>query len=557
MVGPNALLFCSISYSNTTIEGVKYSQVFGNRDKTIFRIDLSARIIVWKISYKTKHNAGIHVQDSKLLKQEDLELFTVIASCLTVLYVIIVIRTIFKILLQNRNPLKTHAYLLLLILLPGLGLIIYFFFGMQFRRRKKFAIRKIKSSKLLEDWRNHYLQLIKNNYELLEEHFGERIKTPKLLFTSENSILTVENKIEILKNGEEKFPKMIEDLRNAKDHIHIEYYIFIDDVLGNQIIDVLIEKAQAGLEVRVIFDSVGSLSLSNKTVYKMREAGIEIHEYLPVRFPRFANKMNFRDHRKIAVIDGEIGYIGGINIEKKYDNRYQNENPYYWRDTSMRIHGNAVYELQTLFLITWDFVCDEIIIPNSKYYPENDVSDICLASVVGSGPESQPRIMMETFFSLITTAKSSIRIVTPYFIPNESVMTAITNASKSGVIVEIILPGISDGKLVKAATDTFVKPLIQAGVKVYFYKKGFVHAKLMVIDDEVSTVGTANMDYRSFEQNSEVNVIVYNKEVSKVLVSHFNDDLKDSDLADENYWESMRFTQRLFASFARLFSPIL
>ena len=470
---------------------------------------------------------------------------------------ILVIRTIFKILLQNRNPLKTHAYLLVLILLPVIGLIVYFFFGMKYRRRKKFALRKIVRSKLLEDWRAHYLALITDNYDLLEEHFGERIKTPKLLYTTENSVLTLANNVEVLRNGEEKFPKLLEDLKNAHNHIHLEYYIFIDDELGNQIIDVLIDKAKSGLEVRVIFDSVGSFKLSGNRISQMREAGIDVFEYLPVRFPRFANRMNFRNHRKIVVIDGHIGYVGGINIEKKYDNRYLKENPYYWRDTSLRIQGDAVYELQTLFLITWDFVSNEIIVPNSTYYPKNEVTDSCLASVLGSGPESESRIMMETFFSLITTAKSNIRIVTPYFIPNESIMTAITNASKSGVTVEIILPGISDGRLVKAATDTFVTPLLEAGVKVYFYQKGFVHAKLMIIDNEISTVGTANMDYRSFEQNSEVNVIIYNKAISKTLVDQFEEDLKVSKPVETDYWKNLHYGDKLFASFARLFSPIL
>ncbi|MEZ4938786.1 MAG: cardiolipin synthase [Crocinitomicaceae bacterium] len=478
-------------------------------------------------------------------------------SVVTIIYVFLVIQTIFTILLQNRNPLKTHSYILVLILLPVLGLLVYFFFGMQYRRRKKFAKRKIKSSQLLENWRNHYLQIIRDNYEVLEERFGERIKTPKLLFTSENAILTLENKIEVLRNGEVKFPRLIEDLKQAQHHIHLEYYILEDDDLGNQIINVLIDKAKEGKEVRVIFDSVGSLGLANKTIYKMEAAGVKTGEYLPVRFPRFANKLNFRDHRKILVIDGKIGYCGGINIDKRYDNRFIKENPYFWRDTSLRLEGDVVYELQTLFLITWDFVHDELILPNELYFPKNEIHNNCLSSVVGSGPESQPKIMMDTFFSLITTAKSNIRIVTPYFIPNESILTAITNASKSGVTVEIILPGISDSKLVQAATNSFIQPLLDSGVKVYFYEKGFVHAKILIIDEEISTVGTANMDYRSFEQNSEVNVIVYDRNVSKVLVDHFNEDLDESVPIESDYWQNLSLGNKLFASFARLFSPIL
>lgn len=467
------------------------------------------------------------------------------------------IQTIFTILLQNRNPLKTHSYILVLILLPVLGLIVYFFFGMQYRRRKKFAKRKIKSSRLLEDWRNHYLQIISDNYEILEERFGERIKTPKLLYTAENAILTLENKVDVLRNGEEKFPRLIEDLQQAKTHIHLEYYIYEDDELGNKITDILIDKAKEGLEVRLIFDSVGSLGLSNRTVYKMQAAGIKTGEYLPVRFPRFANKLNFRDHRKIVVIDGKIGYCGGINIDKKYDNRFRQENPYFWRDTSLRLEGDVVCELQTLFLITWDFVSEELIVPNEFYFPKNEIKHKCLSSVVGSGPESQPKIMMDTFFSLITTAKSNVRIVTPYFIPNESILTAITNASKSGVTVEILLPGVSDSKVVQAASKSFIPPLLEAGVQVYFYNKGFVHAKILIIDDEISTVGTANMDYRSFEQNSEVNVIVYDRNTSQVLVDQFKEDLKVSELVRNDYWESLTIGEKLFASFARLFAPIL
>lgn len=486
-----------------------------------------------------------------------LELYTFIASILTVIYVIVVVQTIFKILLQNRNPLKTHSYILILVLLPFVGLIVYLLVGVQYRKMKKFDRRKIKNSQLLENWRNHYLSIISENYVFLKEKFGERIKTPKLLYTSENSILTLQNNIQILNNGEEKFPLLIEDLKNAKTHIHLEYYIFIDDELGNQIIDILIAKAIEGIEVRVIFDSVGSLALSNKSVYKMQDASVKVFEYLPVRFPRFANKLNFRNHRKIIVIDGKIGYVGGINIEKKYDNRYLAENPYFWRDTSLRLEGDAVYELQTLFLMSWDFVSDELIIPNDLYYPHNDVANHCLTSVVGSGPESKPRIMMEVFFSLITTANSSIKIATAYFIPNESILTAITNASKSGIDVQIILPGISDGKIVKAATDSYIMPLIDAGVKVYFYQKGFVHSKLMIIDDEICTVGTANMDYRSFEHNSEVNAIVYNKAIAEQLASQFQEDLKDCEEVNEYFWDSLSFKKRLFISFARLFAPIL
>lgn len=476
---------------------------------------------------------------------------------ITIIYVFVILRTIITIILQNRNPLKTHSYILILILLPVIGLLIYFFFGQQFRRRKKFAKRKITSSKLLEDWRNHYLELIRKNYDVLESRFGERIKTPKLLFTAENSILTLKNKVDILKNGEVKFPKMIEDLKQAQHHIHLEYYMLEDDVLGNQIIDLLIEKAKEGLEVRVVIDSVGSLSLSNKSVYKMQENGVQVYEYLPVRFPRFANKLNFRDHRKILIVDGKIGYVGGINIDKRYDNRYLDTNPYYWRDTSLRIEGDAVYELQTLFLITWHFVSEELILPSKTYYPVNNFDYQCLTSIIGSGPESQPQIMMDTFFSLITTAHRNIRIVTPYFIPNESIMTAITNASKSGSQVDIILPGISDNKLVKAVTNSYVKPLTEAGVNVYFYQKGFVHAKMMIIDEDICTVGTANMDYRSFEQNSEVNAIVYDKLVVQNLIRQFEMDIQDSEKVNSDYWDNMNLSNKIFTSFARLFSPIL
>jgi len=486
-----------------------------------------------------------------------MDLVTILSSVFILLYFVLVIRTMLKIILQNRNPLKTYAYILLLILLPGVGLLVYLFLGKQYKRRKVFNQRRLINDKLLKSSRERYLQLFTRNYDIVEKHLENRVKIPKLLNNEDQTVLTLYNDVDVLRNGEEKFPALFKDLKEAKNHIHIEYYIFIDDKIGNHLIDILCSKAEEGVDVKLIFDSVGSSSLSKEAILKMKWSNIKIGEYLPTRFAKFASVLNFRDHRKIVVIDGKIGYVGGINIEQKYDNRYEQENPYYWRDTSLRVTGDAVYELQTLFFMNWDFVSDEFLEPNETFFPKNEIKNECLCSVVGSGPESQPYILMYTIFNMITNAKNKIRIVSPYFIPNESILTALKTSVKSGVEVELIVPGISDSKLVKAATNSYIPDLIDSGIKVYFYEKGFVHSKVIIVDDDLSSVGTANMDFRSFEQNSEVNMIIYNKEVAKNLIDQFELDLKDSIELKRSYWNDLSPTDRVFASFARLFSPIL
>lgn len=481
-------------------------------------------------------------------------LWSIAFPILVGLYILLIASVFFKILLENRNPLKTQSYLILLVLLPVGGLIIYFFFGVSYRKEKLFSRKKIFENNLIKKWMDEYVSLFKRHEAVLAEVFEEKIKIPKLLFETEKAITSARNDIRVLKNGEEKFQSLLEDLKEAKHHIHIEYYIIIDDTIGNDIFDILKEKAKKGLEVRLIYDDVGSIGLSKKAIRSLESAGVEVGAYMPVLLPRFANKVNYRNHRKIVVIDGTIGYTGGINVEDKYINAPGRG---YWRDTHMRIFGDAVKSLQLLFLLDWYFVKEHLIEPSDIYFPECDLDRFQMCSIIGSGPDSDTQSMMELYFSLITNTREEILITTPYFIPNESILTAIITAAKSGVKVKMLLPKNADSVFIHEATLSFLKPVIKSGAEVYLYEKGMIHAKTIVVDGRVSTVGTANLDYRSFEQNSEVNAVIYDEKVARRLKKDFEEDLENAFLIDLKWLKKRGLLNRFIGSFARLFAPLL
>lgn len=481
--------------------------------------------------------------------------WTYVVPALTVLYVIILIRVFFTILLENRNPLKTQSYLLLLVLLPVIGLIVYFFFGVNYRKEKLFSRKKISDNKLIKKWREEYEEVFNMYSEEIKEVLHDKIKIPRLNYRNEHSVLTAYNEVEILINGEEKFPKLLEDLNSAKHHIHLEYYIFLDDSIGNQIIDVLIQKKKEGVDVRLILDAVGSFKISNHALRRMEKGGIEFFDYMSVRIPQFANKINYRDHRKIVVIDGEIGYLGGINVDERYING--NPDQLYWRDTHMRVEGDAVQTIQLLFILNWYFVSGQLLEPDEKFFPSNTVENFSMLSILGSGPDSDSKSMMELYFAMIANAQNTIQIATPYFIPNESILTALCVASKSGVEVELMLPGKSDTKIAQRATFSYAKTLLEAGVKIWIYEKGMIHSKTIVVDNEMSTLGTANMDYRSFEQNAEINAIIFDHKVAERMHMDYENDKASCKLYTFEDWKNRSFKEKLLGSISRLFSPLL
>jgi len=479
----------------------------------------------------------------------------IISVVLLSLYYTVVIVFCFRILLENKNPLKTQSYLLLMVLLPIIGMMIYLVFGVNYRKQKMYSRKGFSDQKIIQRWINDYANLLKNSAHDVQEFLNEKAKLPFLFWRNNYSAMSSNNDVRIFKNGESKFPVLLDSLQNAKHHIHLEYYIFDDDEIGNLIIDVLCNRAQSGIEVRMIVDALGSNNIDKKTIKRLKLSGVEFYEYHPVLFTSLANRVNYRDHRKIVVIDGEFGFVGGINIADRYINNGKYD--LYWRDTHCLISGEAVYSLQVLFILNWYFVSKKLIQPEIEYFPVIDRKGDVLTAIISSDPDSDNPNLMEGYFSMINTAREEILIITPYFIPNESVLTALKTCAKGGVKVKLLMPEQPDSVFVHSASLTYMGELLRNDIQVYLYKKGMIHAKVMIIDEELSTIGTANMDYRSFDNNAEVNAVFFDQELARELKVQFLEDLKDAERLDYLGWKSRPLRIKLIGSFGRLVAPLL
>ncbi|MCF6352704.1 MAG: cardiolipin synthase [Cyclobacteriaceae bacterium] len=467
-------------------------------------------------------------------------------------YYSLVIFAVIKILLENKNPLKTHSYLLLLILLPIAGLLIYLFFGQDYRRHKFFSRKKAMDSTIVDSIVNDQLNLAFQHELIDDERIKEKLNIIKLLLRNNNAFLTKNNKIEMLINGEQKFDSLLNDIDKAANHIHLEYYIFEEDEVGKKVLNKLIKKASEGVIVRFIYDDVGS-KISFVTKVKLKKAGIIAKPIMPVYLRKFS-KANYRDHRKIVVIDGKIGYVGGINIADRYVNQ---EGQKYWRDTHLRIEGNAVYSLQIAFLLNWYYAAKEKLSFTRNLFPTiHSNGKICI-QIAGSGPDTDWASIMQAFFVAINSATKRVWITSPYFIPNEPVLTAIKIAALSGIDVQIIFPHQPDSYIVHVASMSYMKEVLEAGVKVHLYSKGFIHAKTLLVDDVFSSVGTANMDYRSFDQNYEINAMVYSETFAAQLEKQFLEDVEQCVPLQLNRWEQRPIRTKLLESVARLLAPLL
>ncbi len=384
----------------------------------------------------------------------------------------------------------------------------------------------------------------------------ENKELASMLLKDLHSPLTRKNSIQLLVNGEEKFPELLKSLKKAKHHIHIEYYIFEEDEIGTTIINTLIEKAKEGVQVRFVYDDFGSPSIKKRLERKMQAAGIEVYPFSKVIFYLLANRINYRNHRKIVVIDGSVGFVGGINVSDKYINNGKNK--LYWRDTHMRIEGPGVYYLQYIFITDWNFCCPKKLKPEPEFFsPCDEVKDGALVQIAGSGPDSEEPSIMFSILQAINLAQKEILITTPYFIPGDSVENALRIAALSGVHVQLLVPGKCDSKIVNAASKAHYEDLLNAGVEIFVYEKGFVHAKTLVTDGKLSMVGTANMDHRSFELNFEVNAIIYDESFAKKLRRLFMDDLKHAKKLNAKQWYKRSLLTQLPEKVARLLSPSL
>ena len=461
------------------------------------------------------------------------------------IYFAVVLTTIFVVILDNRNPVKTMAWILVLFFLPVVGLIFYLFFGQSTRREHLIS-------------RRGYTRLTKR--PMAEYQSQVALKTPierqQLMnfFSRVNGALPFGgNKVTVYVDGTSMLSDLIRELYRAKHHIHIEYYIFNDDEIGRAIRDALIQKAREGIEVRVMYDDVGCWNVKGRFFKTMKEAGIEVYPFLKVVFPIFSSKVNYRNHRKVVVIDGKIGFIGGMNVADRYVKGVAWGK---WRDTHFRIEGKGVQGLQSAFLIDW-YVVSKKRLKGEVYYPSvPDLSDTIM-QIATSGPIGPWRTLLQATIQLIANAKKYVYIQTPYFLPTEGLNQVLQIAALSGVDVRLMLPKHSDTRTANIASHSFIDEMVKAGAKIYFYLPGFLHSKLIISDDYITSIGSANMDFRSFEHNFEINSFVYHKDFALRMKKIFLDDMRHCEQLNPAQWFKRPIKRRLAESFMRLFSPLL
>ena len=458
----------------------------------------------------------------------------------------IIIGTILVIVMDNRNPVKTMAWILVLIFLPVVGLALYIFFGRS-RRHERIIGKKVYGHLL----RKPMAEYLAQPADALPAGHARLVA----LFRHVNQALPFEgNDVETYTSGTTFLQALLHELRQARRHIHLESYIFEDDAVGRLVRDELMEKARAGVEVRVIYDDVGCWHVPNRFFEQMREAGVDVRSFLKVRFPHFTNKVNYRNHRKIIVVDGRVGFVGGMNLAERYVRGFAWG---CWRDTQARLRGKAVHGLQTAFLLDWYFV-DRTLLTSAKYFPKlDDAQGNALVQIVTSEPVGPWREIMQGLLMALASARRYFYIQTPYFLPTEPILTALQAAALSGVDVRLMLPARADSRLTHLASRSYLADVLRAGVKVYLYRPGFLHSKLMVSDDSLSTVGSTNVDFRSFEHNFEVNAFIYDTETALQMREIFLQDQRECRQLSLRAWEKRPRRQKAAESIVRLLSPLL
>lgn len=458
--------------------------------------------------------------------------------------------------LEKKKPQTIIAWLTILTFLPGIGFIFYVMLGSGLSHRIRRMIKKkaISERDVLKNIRGLKTFSEVSGIRSLAKD-GDLLR----LCMDMGGYPCLGNDIKLFCHGLEKIAILKQDLLAAKKTINMEYYIFANDKVGKEIMQILIHKAKQGVKVKLIYDSVGSKNSSKRFFRKLEKAGGEVAEFFPpfLHIRMINLKLNYRNHRKIVVIDGKIAYTGGINIRDDHMGMKRKLSP--WRDASVRIEGGGAYPLQNIFLDDWRYAKnDKTPVENyiKEYFPMPEVKGDATVQVITSGPDSKLQKIKEVFIKMIIGAKKRVYLQTPYFVPDDAFISALTIAKKSGVDVRIMLPGKPDKKTVYMSTLSYAREMAEIGIKIYFYN-GFMHAKTLLVDDNKLSVGSCNLDNRSFGLNFECTAIIYSEEANKQYLEYFEEDIAESVLADENYFKKAPIITKMGQAFFRLFAPLL
>lgn len=465
---------------------------------------------------------------------------------LVVAYVISIFSVIGVILSENRNPVKSLAWVTVLLVVPALGLVLYFLFGRSLRnkrfisRRNRRKLKKHEPAKSFNPAKSH-----------LDQASCQQIKLGQSLVSAP---YYDGNQAVMFNNGIDKFDALIKDIKSAKQFIYIQYYIIDDDTTGNLLADTLISKAAQGVEIKIIYDHVGSFKTHRRFFNRLRKAGIEAYPFFKVRFPFFGSRINWRNHRKICIIDGKIGYLGGMNIADRYltGGKFP-----FWRDLHLRVTGPILRSLIHSFDTDWTFMGRNIPDGTAQHVSPDPTMPVLGMQLITSGPTNHWSNVGLVFLKAIGNAKRCIYIQTPYFLPTEGLLRALQAAALSKIDVRIILPRYPDSNMLRYASASYIAECLRAGIKIYLYEKGMLHSKMLIVDDEFVTIGSTNFDFRSFEHNFESNLFIYSKEFNQQASDQFFLDLNDSTRVLPYDWKRRPRMQKALESFTRLFSPIL
>lgn len=458
------------------------------------------------------------------------------------------------ILVENRDPSKTMAWLLVLYLLPYVGFVFYILFGRNYRnrlrsKRKRVGDYKRSTMQAAADIQRGIIDYI-DLFQAKDAYVNNRMIN--LLLRNSNAPFTINNKVEVLTNGKATFDRLFERIEKAEKFIHVEIFILKNDELGNAFKELLIRKARQGIKVRLIYDSVGCWKLGKRYLQDLKESGCHIYPFFPVAFPVLSRDLNYRNHRKIVIVDGHTGFIGGHNIGDEYLGKKQLG---FWRDTHIMIEGEAVYSLQDIFLNDWKFVSgfeidEEGLFPKLKTFGETTTQ------IIACGPDSDWLSILQAYFAMISTAEKRIWFTTPYLVPEDSLKMGLKTAALSGVDVRLVIPSKPDHFFAYWASQDNIIQLLEAGVKVYLYKKGFIHSKVVLLDGSAASVGTANLDIRSLEMNFEVNAFIYDRKVVSRLEEDFYMDMNDSEELDLESFRKRPVYRKILEVIGRLVSPL-
>ncbi|MCB0599393.1 MAG: cardiolipin synthase [Phaeodactylibacter sp.] len=472
----------------------------------------------------------------------------------TLLYLAIVLVLVFLLLLTGIRPTRTIGWVLVILVLPVGGILLYLMFGVNRRRYKFYKRKRTREMEAYYERVSRFYREFERETTDYPPEVKQNQRLSKLIIQNSSFLPQTGNKVELLKDGPATFAAIFEALEQARQFIHIQFYIFEEGELAGRFAEIFERKAKEGVEIRMIYDGVGSRKLSRKYRRRLEAAGVKAYPFMPLRFGWLTTTLNYRNHRKIIVVDGGQGFTGGINVADKY---IRGDELGIWHDMHLHLQGPVVNNLQAIFAVDWHFVSGREELLSQPYTFQKEPRGQSTVQLVSGGPDSDFPALRQHYFSLINQAQEYVYITNPYIIPGEPLLEALQSAALGGVDVRVLTPARSDNPVVKWSIRSYFQPLLEAGVKIYLYPHGFLHSKTIVADDSVASVGTANLDIRSFEQNFEVNAVIYDSGIARQLKKIFHKECWISTQLDPAAYAERPWMDRLKEGGGKVFSPIL